>query len=304
MLGRWLLGIGLSLVLAGCKKPPAEYHYRLMLPGTDAPDHADLLLGEKKIGTFYRGDAKVDARNERSRGFAEVFLPATTTLAQHQGELSVVIQSASGSKRVPVKLTEGTLIYPGRPGNTVWSAEYEATRRKEIDNLPADAQMSILIDVPISLDLPSSATPSSTVTLWIDRHLPSGTPVDKQPNLTIGELTIPKGESKWVTDGLGSGSELPIAVDGKVIGKLTLDPKAKAYLISTEPACYRLDHIQYSSLKSPASAGPALAPVHFTGGKVAYALWSAKIGYFLAKAPSRERSASSTSQLSREPCAP
>ena len=41
MLGRWILGLGVSLVLVGCTKPPAEYHYRLMLPGTDAPDHAD-----------------------------------------------------------------------------------------------------------------------------------------------------------------------------------------------------------------------------------------------------------------------
>lgn len=129
-----------------------------MLPGTDAPDHADLLMGEQKIGTFYRGDATVDARNDRSRGFADVFLPAATTLAQHQNELSVVIQSAAGSKRVPVKLADGTPVHYAYPGHASWSAAYEAAERERINMQRAEAQLAILIDVPISIDM-GSRTP-------------------------------------------------------------------------------------------------------------------------------------------------
>jgi hypothetical protein len=304
----WILGLGASLSLVGCNKPPAEYHYRLMLPGNDAPDRADLLMGEKKIGTFFRGDATADSRNERSRGFADVLFPAETTLALHQGELSVVIQSAAGSKRVPVKLAEGTPIYPGRPGNTVWSAAYEAEQRARVDKARSDNQMRMLIDVPISIDmgsLPAGVAPGPMITLYIDRHLKDGTPTDKQQAITIGALKVPAGFPHWATDGLGVayGTKLPIAVDGKVVGTLELDPKAKGYIISTEPACYRLDTIVYASINSK-NPGPGGSTSHFTGKKVAYSLWSPEIGYFLQEAPHSERGATSTSQVLREPCAP
>jgi hypothetical protein len=82
-----------------------------------------------------------------------------------------------------------------------------------------------------------------------------------------------------------------------------LDPKARGYIILTEPACYRFDTIRYASINA-ANPGPGGATLHFTGRKVAYPLWSSEIGYFLREAPHSERGATSTSQALREPCAP
>lgn len=116
---------------------------------------------------------------------------------------------------------------------------------------------------------------------------------------------MPRGLPSWKTDGLGvaNGTELPVAVDGKVVGTLKLDPRAKGYILSTEPACYRMDLIRYASLKG-SSSGVGSSASHFTGGKVAYSLWSGEIDHFLSKAPLSGQAGMGVSQVNREPCAP
>ncbi len=304
-MSKWLV---LALALLGCGRdgssaaPTAEYDYALRFAGPEAPLHGVLMMGDVELGRSRPAKAQGGSQWDREYGTINVRLPRATLLAEHQDDLALVVSTACASTRVPMRITPGVSAFRKQGSDWAWSAAYELERRAGIDRLPADRRHTSQIEAPIDWagELPASMA-TAPVTIYVDRHQPEDTPSAQQQEITIGALVVPRGTPSFTTDGLGCADRFDIKVDGVVVGELVTAERARAYVISTEPACYVMRQVRYATAKSkPQPTSPAM----HLGPGVAFPLTFEPIGHFLREAPSSSRGPGSTSELLAEPCPP
>jgi len=48
-----LLWLSVALLASSCSKTFPEYHYKFLFPGKEAPERAELMLGDQMLGTVF-----------------------------------------------------------------------------------------------------------------------------------------------------------------------------------------------------------------------------------------------------------